>query len=283
MFSDTFGGGNMGLFWKSTFLDRDVEAWCLEAWAWLMRCFGGVEQLRATPLVLPTADFFPPTDAVGEARGRYIFEQVRALMGMADWPCVLEAAAAPPERHRVGAYGMVNHRKSAAGTFQLYGNQARIRYASGLEDRPRELIPVLAHELSHYRLSGARGGMPGGEELHELTTDLMVAFAGFGVFAANSASAFEQHQDAFGQGWSMRRHGYLSDRTWAFALALFAALKGVELPREHLKPAIADMARGAEKYLKRQPQLLEPLRAIAGGRPAEDPLSAPRDCPSDRE
>jgi len=253
----------MGLFWKSTFLDRDIEDWCLETWAWLMRSFGGLEQLRATPLVLPTPDFFPPTDAVGDARGRYMFERVRILMGMEDWPCLLEAVGGPPERHQVAQVGMVQHGKSAAGTFQLYGNQARIRYAQGLEARPRELIPVLAHELSHYLLSGARGGMPGGAALHELTTDLTVAFRGFGVFAANAASHFEQHRDSFSQGWSMRRTGYLSDRTWAFALALFATLKDVEVPRQHLKPAIADMARGAAKYLKRQPQLLDPLRAIA--------------------
>jgi hypothetical protein len=252
----------MGLFFKSTFLDRDVEAWCLETWAWLMRAYGGMERLRATPLVLPTADFFPPTDALGEARGGILFERVRTLMGMADWPCELEIIAAPPERHRVGHYAMVNHGKSAAGTFHFDGLRGHVRYARGLEERPRELIAVLAHELCHYLLS-ARRGMPGGQELHELTTDLAVAFVGFGVFAANSASTFEQHQDPFGQGWSMRRTGYLSERTWAFALALFSALKGVEIPPDQLKSSVRDDTRKAARYLEKNPALLTPLRAIS--------------------
>ena len=55
----------MGLFGKSTFLEKDLEAWSLETWAWLMGSLGGMRRLERTPLVLANKDFFPPTDTEG--------------------------------------------------------------------------------------------------------------------------------------------------------------------------------------------------------------------------
>jgi len=40
-----------GLLGPSTFLERDLEEWTLETWAWLMRNLGGAARLEATPLV----------------------------------------------------------------------------------------------------------------------------------------------------------------------------------------------------------------------------------------
>ena len=77
--------------------------------------------------------------------------------------------------------------------------------AFALPDRPRP------------RSSAA---MPGGREAHELTTELCVAYSGFAVFGANAAFQFEpvSRTPAVRAG-SSQRHGYFSERTWAFALA----------------------------------------------------------------
>jgi hypothetical protein len=251
------------LFGKARFLDADVEDWCLETWAWLMTNLGGMDELERTPLVLPTREFFPPTNSEGEVRAEYIFNLVKSLMGMADWPCALEVHDRPDARQRVGLVAAVNVGASANGTFRVKDGEAIVSYARDLADDPRKLIATLAHELAHYRLLSAGDHLPGGEELHELTTELTVAYSGFGVFGANHAFSFEQHQDAFSQGWSTSRSGYFSERTWAFAIALFANLKGVEVPIDKLKASVADLAKLASRYLAKNDALLVSLRQIA--------------------
>jgi hypothetical protein len=99
------------------------------------------------------------------------------------------------------------------------------------------------------------------DETHELMTDLAVAYAGLGVFGANSAFSFEQHGDAFSQGWRSRSSGYLSPRSWAFALAVFAELKGNDGGMDKwLRPELARDRQKAVKYLRKRPELLESLR-----------------------
>jgi hypothetical protein len=251
-----------GLFGKSRFLDADVEDWCLETWAWLMTNLGGMQRLRRTPLVLANREFFPPTDTERHERALYVFEQIKTLMEIADWPCELEAHDRPAQGQRVGYYAKLQRGKSANGTFRIEDGKVIVTYASDLVGQPRQLIATLAHELSHYLLASIRKPIPGGNQLHELATELTVAFTGFGVFGANAAFKFEQHQDPFGQGWSSGRNGYFSEPTWAFALALFAALKEIEIPKAELKDSVSDLTRRASRYLKRHEPLLAPLRSL---------------------
>lgn len=254
----------MGLFGKSRFLDADIEDWCLETWAWLLANLGGLKRLREMQLVLATREFFPPTDAEAHERALYIFERVKLWMGMKDWAAELHAAERSDRFQRVGAYSALQHsRRSPDGTFRIEDGKVIITYAADLVAQPRLLIATLAHELAHYLLSSVRKPIPGGNDLHELATELTVAFCGFGVFAANSAFHFEQHQDVYGQGWRTGRHGYFSEPTWAFAIALFATLKEIEIPEGDLKDSVAHLTRKAIKYLKRYPDRLAPLLAIA--------------------
>ena len=251
------------LFRRQSFLEEGLEEWCLGAFAWLMRNLGGVSHLATTPLVLANTDFFPPTTAEGEARAAYLFEQVKALMGMQDWDCELRALDGANSA-RVGEFWVLQS-NAAAGTFQVTGGRAIISYSTDLIGDPRRLIAVFTHELCHYRLAGFGAPGPGEEIGNELLTDLAVAYFGFGVFAANAAFHFQQHMDAFSQGWRSQRSGYLSERTWAFAIALFLMLQGqtLEVACKALKPNIADLARKAERYLRKNPDLIAPLQAIA--------------------
>ena len=151
-----------------------------------------------------------------------------------------------------------------SGTFRIYDGRAIVSYATDLIADPRQLIAVLAHELCHYRLAIIEEPPPGGGQAHELLTELTVAFAGFGAFAANAAFSFSQHGDTFSQGWRSQRSGYFSERTWAFALALFLTLKDERGGAKGVvKPSIAAMIDQAERYLERHPRQLAAIREIA--------------------
>jgi hypothetical protein len=252
-----------GLFGKSRFLDAEIEDWVLEAWAWLMSNIGGMSKLSQAPLILASRDYFPPTETVGHDRALYVFEQVKHWMGMDGWPVELQPVERLEAVQRIGHYAALERQGSASGTFRIEDGQVFITYATDLVDNPRQLIATLSHELSHYLLASIRKPIPGGNELHELATELTVAYCGFGIFGANAAFRFQQHQDPFGQGWSASRSGYFSERTWAFALALFAALSGTEVPRDQLKDSVADLTRQAARYLKRNEAYVAPLKAIA--------------------
>ncbi|MFI4975166.1 MAG: hypothetical protein ACHP84_11560 [Caulobacterales bacterium] len=252
----------MGLFGKSTFLDRDLEAWTLETWAWLMRNLGGVERLCARPLVTANRAFYPPTETEGHERALYIFDLTKRLMGLGDWPCTLEAFDRPPASVRVAQYAVIQSTGAPNGTFRIEDGEVFISYASDLAERPRELIATLAHELAHYIICTVREPIPGGREVHELTTELTVAFAGFGVFAANHAFEFSGYQGAGGHGWRSRHSGYFSERTWAFALALFTTLRSDDAGLETLKRNVADLTKQARRYLTRNGSLVAPLMEI---------------------
>ena len=250
-----------GLFGKPTFLEKELEAWSLETWAWFQR---NLPKRGAPKLVLPTKDFYPPTELEGHDRAVYLFEMTKRWMHIADWPCELQAYERREANPLVGETLILRNSQAPNGTFQVKDGQVIISYAADLVASPRHLIATFAHELSHYLVACIREPIPGGREVHELTTELGAAYTGFGVFCANEAFAFGQFQGAGSQGWSARRSGYFSERTWAFCLAVFTALKDEEPPLDALKPSVASLTKAAARYLKRWPELLEPLR-----RPAE--------------
>jgi hypothetical protein len=148
------------------------------------------------------------------------------------------------------------------GTFRIEGGEAVISYAPDLIDDPMNLVATLAHEMAHYLLAAESDLVE--DETHELMTDLTVAYVGLGVFGANSAFSFEQHGDAFSQGWRSRSSGYLSPRSWAFALAVFGELRGGDGGMaDYLKPEVEGARRQAVKYLRKRPDRLADLQPDA--------------------
>jgi len=252
-------------FNNRTFLEPDLEAWQLEAWAWLMRNRGGLSRLTATRLVTPSREYFPPSDAKGADLAAHVFDQVKALMGMTDWPCELEASRRAPAATRVGEFWSLTNRRAVNGTFQVADGRAIIRYGSDLVDQPMKLVATFAHELSHYLIRAVQEPLPGGDAASELVTELTVAYVGLGVFSANVAFSFQQHGDTFSQGWRAQRNGYFSPASWSFAIAVFLALKA-ESPSAASRWLTRELVGPTEKagrYLAKHPALLEPLRAIA--------------------
>lgn len=254
-----------GLFGARTFLDPDVEEWHLDVWATLIGRFSDTLSIADTPVALPNRTFFPPTDATGHAKAEHIFACVRTIMQMpeADWPCALVQQAGTATGAQVAQFVHIAGDEAPGGTFRIEPDGAVvITYAPGLLDDPMSLVATLAHEMAHYLLASEVDLVE--DETHELMTDLAVAYAGLGVFGANSAFSFQQHGDAFGQGWSSRSSGYLSPRSWAFALAVFGELRGDDGGMaDYLKPEIDGLRRQAVKYLRKRPDLLTGLRPTA--------------------
>ncbi|MDP3658003.1 MAG: hypothetical protein Q8R45_13705 [Brevundimonas sp.] len=253
------------LFGARTFLDPEVEQWHLDVWATLIERFNEGRSFADTPVALPTRDFFPPTEATGHAKAEHVFDCVKAIMRMPDWPCVLEPQPRRTTGQQVAQFVHIAGDEAPNGTFRVEPDGVVvITYARDLLDDPMALVATLAHELSHYLLASEADLVE--DETHELMTDLTVAFAGLGVFGANSAFSFEQHGDAFSQGWRSRSSGYLSPRSWAFALAVFGELRGDDGGMaNYLKPEIEGLRRQAVKYLRKKPELLGHLRPVEAG------------------
>jgi hypothetical protein len=253
------------LFKPARFLDADLEDWHLQTWAWLMRHLGGMDRIGRTPLANPGRDCFPPGPGEGHARAAHVFDCVRRLMGMEHMPCRLEARVRPPAAAKVGELWALETPGDFSGTFQVVGGEAIITYSEDLAEEPARLVATLAHELSHYLIREIEDAPPGGHQAQELVTELTVAYRGLAVFNANTAFAFEQFGGTYSQGWRSRRSGYFSPRSWAFALAVFLALKGAapDAADKWLSRSVAEETRKAGRYLAKRPQLLDPLRAIA--------------------
>lgn len=238
------------MFGRKPFLEQDLQDWHLDCWAWLLRHTGGIASLRRTELVLPTRDFFPPTEATGHDRAEHIFLTVKRLSGMAEWPVTLEAQHERPER--LGPITALQHGKGAAGTFSHDGNAARITYDPRHIRSPVTLVATFAHELGHY-LTGAFPELLAPPDMMEQATDVATVFMGFGIFGANAAFNFSQQTEFDSQGWRTERLGYLSEAEWAFALALFCALteRPADVLKDHLKPSLLGEVKRAGKVIAR--------------------------------
>ena len=247
------------MFGRGRFLDREVEEWHFDVWRSLLARFAEETPLVDTPVVLPTREFFPASEAIGHERALHVFACVKRAMGMEGWVCELRAQSPRVAGIRVADFVALEAEQDPGGTF-WFGDDGQpvITYAPDLLDSPGLLVAVLAHELAHLLLSSEDDLVD--DPTHELMTDMTVAYTGCGVFGANAAFSFAQHGDAFGQGWRSRSSGYLSPRSWAFTLAVFSTLRGDDGGMgAYLKPDIEKMRQKALAYLRKNPALLDGL------------------------
>ncbi|MGQ0698968.1 MAG: hypothetical protein ACT4PZ_12085 [Panacagrimonas sp.] len=262
-------------FSKKTFLPPEYVEWQLQTYAWLLRNFEGYERFRQTRLVTPAMEFFPATDLKGEAFVRFVFDRVRSLADMSDWPCRPEPQEPDPLPLEVQpGIALVNLEHSPGGTFSFSekeGTKAVITYDPGLEDRPADLVATFAHELGHYLICASKEEPPGGVETLELATDLTAVFLGFGLFCVNTAFAFRQFGDAVSSGWQSRRSGYLSEPSLLFALAIFVRLTETDPAsvKPFLKPNLVSSFEAALKNLGHFEHRLAELRSITPPSPPD--------------
>jgi hypothetical protein len=253
--------------------DATVD-WLFDVFAWLLEETGGYHAFRArAKLVLPTDEFFPVSaNLERHDLALALFTAAREHAGLAGRPCkLIPHEEGPAIRDLLGdvPYGESSNERAAGAFHGAAATEGLISYApSGLRD-PEAFVATMAHELGHYIIHSFSGPAPGGEEAREPATDICAIFLGFGVFTANAAFRFEQHQTAFTQGWSYRRLGYLGERPLSYSLAIFLALRGLDVravagklrdnPYGYVKTALKHLAKERGEELAR-------LQAINGQR-----------------
>lgn len=253
------------MFWSRNLVPDETADWICETFLWLISELGPEEFFEETPLVLPTREFFTAPGGTSHATAEAVFADVKRHMGMEAWPCRLTRQDDDPDTH-VGVGLMVKDvPASPGGTFAVAKGAIEITYDPGLMKTPVAFIQMLSHELSHYLLAPHVEEIPGGEELHELATDLTAIYAGFGVLQLEGGMVAGGFQGAGEMGWQIGNLGYLSSENRAFALALFLAAKEIDigLAAPHLSPDRLSLLKKGIKMLRRQPARADALKQLA--------------------
>jgi hypothetical protein len=238
----------MGWFEPACPVSDEEKAWVDGRMSWLVTQFG-IERLRTGTLVLPTEEFFPdPYDESEEAMTR-MFHRVCGYMDVDTARVQVEFFSDPCWAELVPGYRLVREGPSFGG---LYDEQetVTIRLEIGLRYYPMAMVGVMAHELGHFHLLGCRR-ITQEEEDHEPLTDLTALFLGLGIFGANSAVPYTQPADTSRHGWGLSATGYLTHPFYAYALALYAWVRGDTHPAwsKHLCADVRGMFKSALRYL----------------------------------
>lgn len=199
------------------------KAWIEDRMHWLALEFG-VERLRKARVILPTDAFFPDAYDGGPEGVHRMFRRVCGFIGVDPEPIHLEFFT--QRTYLRDAQGL---QSGAAGTYQDEGGRTTIRLNADKVSDPMTVVATLAHELGHVVLLG-QGRISRDAQDHEPLTDLITVFLGLGVFTANSCVRVRSERHAHGYNWSMSRLGYLSEEMVAYALALFAWIRGERNP-----------------------------------------------------
>lgn len=194
------------MFWSRQFVSDDMRQWILECFDWFDEKF----EPPSGPIV-PTKAYFTASAGTDNDTARQVLADIKRHMNF-DHPVELEPLDVLPAEYRHEYQSLT----SVAGTYEKIGNSSVIRYDPEQMNKPIQFINLMAHELMHARLDDVVAEVPGGEEAHELATDLGCIIAGFGVF---------QLQAADDAGW----FGYMTQQSRAFALAVFLHRRGLEL------------------------------------------------------
>jgi hypothetical protein len=213
------------------------KAWTETRMRWLADTLG-IDRLLQARLVLANDEFFPDTYEATPEGARRLMERVARYMHVDPGPIRLEVCT---DHQLPGAAG---HYDASDGT--------TIRVADSLLGQPERLVATLAHELAHQILLGG-GLLDQTVPDHEWVTDLLPAFLGLGVFAANSVVHEQSGQTGRYGWWVIGKHGYLPARIYGYAFALAAFVRGEDGSAwaAHLRLDAADPLRQGLRYLQK--------------------------------
>jgi hypothetical protein len=180
---------------------------------WIFDCFDWFDERFEPPdlPILPTKAYFSAPGGQSEATAELVLEDVKRHMNI-DAPIEIAPLDVLAAEYR-GDYQSMSQ---VSGTYQEIDGISLIRYDPEIMHRPIQFISLVAHELMHVRLSPFVSEVPGGEDAHELATDLGCIIAGFGVFQLQSADE---------AGWA----GYMRQSSRAYAMAVFLERRGLSL------------------------------------------------------
>ncbi len=258
------------MFFNRRIIQQHEEEWQFETTRWVIDNFGGLKQIRKTPLVLPTKEYFPTKGEQDHKLAKVLWRSVQKHAGMEEWLCELRPQ---PKRIPTDLSDLMTQKfdkELPLGTYRADGDERTdmpiITYDPETLSDPVQLIATLAHESAHFLMETTKEAPPGGWDLEELATDFLTVMMGFGIFLANSAFHFSQFSDGFMRGWESRQSGYLSENGLVHALSIFLHLKDepVDVPLEHLKPHLRSLLKRAyRRHAKSQD--IEKLRMARRG------------------
>lgn len=263
----------MNLFGPKRPLAAEEWEWQLAGFRWLLEEFEGLDKHRAGILATPDGACFPDTKLTGDARAAELLLQIMTIADIADWPVRLVMDDGEPELRAVSQmHALTPETGWAMGTFQIVEDGAGGWLAEIVASRQQigdeaELVATLAHEVAHYLLSSTERPVPGGEDCHELLTDLAAVFLGFGIFLGNGARYSRHTQGELGTqygGWFVAgSQGYLSERALMTALAISETLAGRDpmAATAYLKPHLAQDLKQAVRYIEKR-DIIADIQAI---------------------
>src|SRR5437588_162542 len=207
-------------------VDPPDKVWIERRMTWLARVLG-IERCLDAQVVLPTPKFFPDPYDGEEADVRPLLDRVCCYMGV------------DPGRFDLHFFDKrLDDDRDPLG-FYVGGERERIEINRSELADPMSLVGTLAHEVAHAILLGEHHIDPEVAD-HEYVTDLLTVFLGLGAFTANSV--MRESHSLVGQWymWRISAKGYLSERSFGYALAFFAWMRGENGAawEEYLRPNV---------------------------------------------
>jgi hypothetical protein len=211
-------------------IDPEMRLWMENSFLWLATQFGH-SNIATKPMLLPTPEHFP-IQYDGSIESLTKTAEIVARQMEID---INEIRLDTYEQNIQEFTGDYGHRiwtevdkdseeKLAAGLYFDKNDQGK--YDIFIEKKnlsdPENLVATLAHEFSHIKILGEKRLDFNDEQL----TDLTPVVFGLGIFNANSS--FKEHKsfDSYGH----NSIGYLKQREWGYALALYAFFREEENP-----------------------------------------------------
>lgn len=188
-------------FRKRASISGDLKDWIIDSFDWADDTFG-IDWTASRQLITASADFFTAPAGDTPEVAQNIADDIARLLPVRTIPVAPLEMIDPEYRH--------NYQDSAsvAGLYHHDWDDPLIQYDPALMQQKVAFINTMTHELMHARLANYIALMPGGEPVHELSTDLHCITHGFGLFAIDGPAQ---------AGWS----GYMTQESRAYALAVF--------------------------------------------------------------
>jgi len=231
-------------------ISEDDRRWVDDSFQRLERVLSR-ERMTNAEVILPTPNYFPDPYEADQASLDRMFRRVCGYMRLD--PDIAEVnlfADQAAELSKALPYWHGKH-QDAAGIYMKSEGRPVVGVKESQLKNPLQLVATLAHELCHVMLLGPSLIAHDDPDMEPLT-DLATVFVGMGVFTANAARNFEQHQDETRQGWAMSIHGYLPEQVIGYALAKFAHERNEKKPTwaDHLRSNVKSDYRHSKNWIE---------------------------------
>jgi hypothetical protein len=211
-------------------IDPEMRLWMENSFLWLATQFGH-DNIATKPMLRPTTDHFPISYDSSKESLTKTAEIVARQMEIDINEISLDIYEQTIQEfsssfgHRIWTeVDKDSGEKLAAGLFFDKNDQGK--YDIFIEKKnlsdPENLVATLAHEFSHIKILGEKRLNFNDEQL----TDLTPVVFGLGIFNANSSFKEQKSFDSYGH----NSIGYLKQKEWGYALALYAFFRQEENP-----------------------------------------------------